>query len=75
MFMLSGQRFAMLEMKTLMSGLLRKYQIEPVTKTSEIVFKMDIVLRAKDPMYVRFRKRASSSGLAESVAVQLKTTQ
>ncbi|KOB70761.1 Cytochrome P450 4CG1, partial [Operophtera brumata] len=52
-----GQKFAILEMKTIMSGLLRKYRLEPVTKHEDIVFMCDIILRTKDPVYVRFRKR------------------
>ncbi|VVC90000.1 unnamed protein product [Leptidea sinapis] len=52
-----GQKFAMLEMKTVLTGLFRKYRIEPVTKPSDLEFCADIVLRVTHPIYVRFQKR------------------
>ncbi|CAK1549419.1 unnamed protein product [Leptosia nina] len=52
-----GQRFAMLEMKILISGLLRRYQLLPITKPADLVFKADIILRTNSPIYVRFCKR------------------
>ncbi|XP_045768331.1 cytochrome P450 4C1-like [Maniola jurtina] len=52
-----GQKFAMLELKITMSTLLRKYRLEPVTKPSDIEYRVDILLHAKDPIYVRFRSR------------------
>uniref|UniRef100_UPI003B5C7B35 uncharacterized LOC119834290 n=1 Tax=Zerene cesonia TaxID=33412 RepID=UPI003B5C7B35 len=52
-----GQKFAFLEMKTVISGLLRKFKIEPVTKTDEVVLTADVVLRSTHPLYVKFRNR------------------
>ncbi|KAI5643380.1 cytochrome p450 domain-containing protein [Phthorimaea operculella] len=52
-----GQKFAMLEMKTVMSGLLRRFRLEPVTRSDQVVLVSDLVLRAKHPMYVKFRPR------------------
>ncbi|CAG4966752.1 unnamed protein product [Colias eurytheme] len=52
-----GQKFAFLEMKTVISGLLRKFKIEPVTKPNEVIFTADVVLRSTHPLYVRFRPR------------------
>ncbi|CAK1601225.1 unnamed protein product [Parnassius mnemosyne] len=52
-----GQKFAMLEMKTVMSGLIRRFRLEPVTKPEDLIFKADIVLRTSNPLYVRFRTR------------------
>ncbi|XP_023942489.2 cytochrome P450 4C1 [Bicyclus anynana] len=52
-----GQKFAMLELKILMSSLLRKYHLDPVTKISDVIFKFDIVLRTQYPIYVKFRPR------------------
>ncbi|XP_045768925.1 cytochrome P450 4C1-like isoform X1 [Maniola jurtina] len=52
-----GQKFAMLEMKTLMSSLLRKYRLEPVTRQSDVVFISELVLRPKGPIYVKFCPR------------------
>lgn len=56
----SGKKFAMLEMKSLMSGLIRRFRLEAVTKPSELKFRTDLVLRTnKQPIYVRFHKRSS----------------
>ncbi|XP_023942468.2 cytochrome P450 4C1 [Bicyclus anynana] len=52
-----GQKFAMLEMKMILSGLLRRFHVEPVTKPSDIVYRADIILRTVEPMYARFRLR------------------
>ncbi|CAK1549418.1 unnamed protein product [Leptosia nina] len=52
-----GQKFAYLEMKAVMTGLLRKFRIEAVTRTDELVLISDLVLRNAKPIYVRFRAR------------------
>ncbi|KAG6445670.1 hypothetical protein O3G_MSEX004036 [Manduca sexta] len=52
-----GQRFAMLEIKTMMSGLIRRFHLQPVTKHEDVAFLSDLVLRPKYPIYVRFRER------------------
>ncbi|CAH0714222.1 unnamed protein product, partial [Brenthis ino] len=53
-----GQKFAMLEMKTLVSSLLRRFRLEAVTKPSDLIFRTDIILRTdRNPIYVKFHKR------------------
>ncbi|XP_032514920.2 cytochrome P450 4C1-like [Danaus plexippus] len=52
-----GQKFAMLEMKTVLSSLIRQFHIEPVTKPSELRFRTDLVLRTTHPIYVKFKNR------------------
>ncbi|CAK1549433.1 unnamed protein product [Leptosia nina] len=52
-----GQKFAMLEMKTLVSSLIRRFHVDAITKPSEIRYKCDLVLRATHPIFVRFRNR------------------
>ncbi|XP_075974124.1 cytochrome P450 4c3-like [Anticarsia gemmatalis] len=52
-----GQKFALMEMKTLMSGLLREYHLEPVTKVKDLTFTADIILRVNHPLFVRICKR------------------
>ncbi|XP_047530199.1 cytochrome P450 4C1-like isoform X1 [Vanessa atalanta] len=53
-----GQKFAMLEMKTLVSSLLRKYRLEAVTKPSDLKFRTDILLRTNnESIYVNFFNR------------------
>ncbi|XP_075974074.1 cytochrome P450 4C1-like [Anticarsia gemmatalis] len=52
-----GQKFAMMELKTVMSSLLWRYRLEPITKPEDLVFKSDLVLRTTHPLYVRFCRR------------------
>ncbi|CAG4972192.1 unnamed protein product [Parnassius apollo] len=52
-----SQKFAMMEMKTMMSSLLRRFRVEPVTKPDDITFTCDLVLRATHPLFVRFLQR------------------
>ncbi|KAG7306479.1 hypothetical protein JYU34_009115 [Plutella xylostella] len=52
-----GQKFAMLELKTVLSGVLRRYCLEPVTRPQDLVFHADITLKTTNPIYVRFRNR------------------
>ncbi|CAG4972188.1 unnamed protein product [Parnassius apollo] len=52
-----GQKFAMMEMKIMMSSLLRRFRVEPVTKPDDITFTCDLVLRATHPLFVRFLQR------------------
>lgn len=52
-----GQRFAMLEMKAVISTILRHYRIIATEKTKSLVERADIVLRPVGGMYVRLEKR------------------
>ncbi|CAH1646809.1 unnamed protein product [Spodoptera littoralis] len=52
-----GQKFAQIELKVIMSSILRRYILEPVTRTEDLVFTIDIILRTNHPIYVRFRER------------------
>ncbi|CAH0702578.1 unnamed protein product [Spodoptera exigua] len=52
-----GQKFAMMELKTVMSELLWKYQLVPITKPEDLVFTADLVLRTNHPIFVQFRPR------------------
>lgn len=54
---LVGQRFAMLEMKCVISTILRHYKIIATEKTKSLVERADIVLRPIGGMYVRLEKR------------------
>ncbi|KAI5651315.1 cytochrome p450 domain-containing protein [Phthorimaea operculella] len=55
-----GQRFAMLEMKSCLASLLRKFRLEPVTKPEDLEFMADLVLRNTKPVYVKFIERKFS---------------
>ncbi|KAG6445661.1 hypothetical protein O3G_MSEX004038 [Manduca sexta] len=52
-----GQKFAMLELKSVMAGIIRRFSLEPVTRPEEIKFAAHLVLRSVNPMYVRFTNR------------------
>uniref|UniRef100_A0A182PZ04 Uncharacterized protein n=1 Tax=Anopheles epiroticus TaxID=199890 RepID=A0A182PZ04_9DIPT len=52
-----GQKFAQLEMKTVLVTVLQHFRIRPVTRREEIVFMADLVLRAKTPLKVRLERR------------------
>lgn len=52
-----GQRFAMLELKTVLVKIVKNLEIFPVTKREEVVFLGDLVLRARDPIKMKFRLR------------------
>jgi len=52
-----GQKFALLEMKVLIAEIIRNFRILPVTKREDVVFMIDIVLRSRDPIKVKFQPR------------------
>ncbi|CAG9830836.1 unnamed protein product [Diabrotica balteata] len=49
-----GQKYAMLELKAALCGILCNFKLEPVTKPSEIIHKADIVLRPSNEIKVKF---------------------
>ncbi|XP_041971590.1 cytochrome P450 4C1-like isoform X1 [Aricia agestis] len=53
-----GQKFAMMEMKSAISSILRNFELVPVTKVEEVVLTADIVLRNTDPIYVKFQPKS-----------------
>ncbi|KAL3269988.1 hypothetical protein HHI36_009044 [Cryptolaemus montrouzieri] len=52
-----GQKFAMLEIKTFLVGILRKFRMEAVTKQKDIVLETDFVLKTSAPIEIRFIER------------------
>ncbi|KFB44988.1 AGAP006049-PA-like protein [Anopheles sinensis] len=54
-----GQKFAMLEIKTVLMCLLQHFRFKPITKREEIVFMADLVLRAKTPLKVGLERRSA----------------
>ncbi|XP_019548746.2 probable cytochrome P450 4ac1 isoform X2 [Aedes albopictus] len=52
-----GQRFAMLELKAILTAVLREFRVLPVTKREDVVFIADMVLRSRDPIVVKFERR------------------
>ncbi|XP_055689316.1 probable cytochrome P450 4ac1 [Lutzomyia longipalpis] len=55
-----GQKFALLEIKTVLQHVLMEFTLSPVTTREEIEFVGDIILRAKTPIKVRFHRRVQS---------------
>lgn len=52
-----GQKFAMLEMKSVLENVLLAFQLRSLTKREDIVFVSDLVLRSKHPIEVQFLPR------------------
>ncbi|RVE46477.1 hypothetical protein evm_008887 [Chilo suppressalis] len=52
-----GQKFAMMEMKSSLSAILRRFVLKPVTQPWELCLAADLVLRSTKPIYVTFEKR------------------
>ncbi|CAF4793937.1 unnamed protein product [Pieris macdunnoughi] len=52
-----GQKFAMMEMKSALSALLKNYKLLPVTTSKDLEFVADLVLRNSKPIYLKFIKR------------------
>lgn len=52
-----GQKYGMCEIKAALCGILRKFRLEPVDSEETLVYKIDIVLRPKDVVKVKFVPR------------------
>ena len=52
-----GQKFAMFEMKIVLASILRKYQIDAITKRDQVDVELSILLKPNSPVVVRFTKR------------------
>ncbi|XP_031767123.2 cytochrome P450 4C1-like [Galleria mellonella] len=52
-----GKRFAIMEMKSAASAVIRRYKLEAITKPEDIRFVGDIILRSIDPIYMKIIKR------------------
>uniref|UniRef100_UPI003B834D28 cytochrome P450 4C1-like n=1 Tax=Chironomus tepperi TaxID=113505 RepID=UPI003B834D28 len=52
-----GQRFAMLELKVMLTKVIQNFKILPVTKREDLVFMADLVLRTNHPVKMRFEPR------------------
>jgi cytochrome P450 family 4 len=51
----------MLELKTVIIEILSNFILEPVTRREDLVFMVDLVLRTRDPIKVKFLKRTVPS--------------
>lgn len=48
-----GQKFALLELKTVLIKLLMKYKFEAITRQEDLILKADLVLRTTNPVRVK----------------------
>ena len=53
-FFLLGQKFAMMELKSLIGRILYNFYLEPVDKLEDMILIPDLVLRPKHPIRVKF---------------------
>jgi len=52
-----GQKFAMLEEKTVLSSILRKYRVESLDRREDLTLLGELILRPKDGLRVRLHRR------------------
>ncbi|KAL0901439.1 hypothetical protein ABMA27_006696 [Loxostege sticticalis] len=52
-----GQKFALIEMKSAVSAILRRFKLAPVTSPEDLTLAADLVLRNNEPVYVSFIRR------------------
>ncbi|KAG4071881.1 hypothetical protein HA402_006042 [Bradysia odoriphaga] len=52
-----GQKFAMMELRTAVTEIVRNFQLKPITRVEDVKIISDLVLRAKDPIYIQFVSR------------------
>ena len=55
-FHFSGQKFAMMELKSTFAHILNDFYLEPVTRLADMKMTLDIVIRPKDPVIIKFVK-------------------
>jgi cytochrome P450 family 4 len=47
----------MLEIQTMLVEVVAKFKLEAITKREEIVFVADLILRSKNPIFMKFQLR------------------
>lgn len=47
----------MMELRTVISEIVRNFQLEPITKIEDVEIIADLVLRSKDPIRIKFIPR------------------
>jgi len=51
--LITGQRFAMMEMKTIIATLVHNFYLQPIHNLKDIPFLADFILRLKHPLHVK----------------------
>lgn len=60
-----GQKFAILEIKTLLQYVLLNFKLTAITKREDVKFTIDLVLRPIHPILVKFEKRIDNSWILQ----------
>lgn len=55
----AGQKFAMMELRTVVGEIVRNFQLRPITKMDDVVIISDLILRSKDPIRLQFVPRSN----------------
>jgi cytochrome P450 family 4 len=55
----SGQKFALLEEKVVISSVLRKYRVEAVDRREDLTLMGELILRPKDGLRIKIFPRTS----------------
>lgn len=50
----AGQKFAMMELKSLIGRILYNFRLEPIDRTADMPMLLDIIIRPAKPVYTRF---------------------
>lgn len=53
----TGQKFASLEEKTLISGVLRKFKVEAAERREDVRISAELIIRAKDGLHISIYPR------------------
>ncbi|KAI8118596.1 putative cytochrome P450 4ac1 [Lucilia cuprina] len=51
-----GQKFAILEMKSVLVAILKNFEIMPITKLEDLIFENGLILRTQQKVYVKLKK-------------------
>lgn len=54
-----GQKYALIQMKTMIVKMLQQYRLESVTKLADLEFIMDMILHTKRPVEIKFHRRGA----------------
>lgn len=55
----SGRKYAMLKLKVLLAGILRKFKINSIAKEKDFKLQADIILKRGDGFHIQIEKRVS----------------
>lgn len=56
-YLFAGQKFAMLEIQTLVTYILLNFELIPITKVEDVILITDLTLRSQEPVKIKFNQR------------------